>query len=276
MHEYHTVHTQMHLPQSDRQALALDIQMKLVADQEDAYWLIQFTNEPYYIAGRGYDQYQPAYALGCRAALEYPDARFRDLVLDLEMQWGAQRTTSLLPWREVHDAVKRAWEHANLQMQQMQQSNALRVVHGAAIATVLQPLCKSCRSLHDELLHMRTVPMNDFARQVLDRHVHLLRSLMQELESCFRTESLKSPGAKQSIWGLRAHWRKVRASLSEQRPAEIFEFAENREQLLLDMYRQALDQELPGDVKNLLQQHQKIVQKECAKLVWVRQNWYLQ
>ena len=72
VHKPHAVNARGHFVHGDTQAFALDIQMKLVVGQENAYWAVQFTEEPYYVAGRGYDQYQPAYALGWRTALEYP------------------------------------------------------------------------------------------------------------------------------------------------------------------------------------------------------------
>ena len=275
MDELHVVHAQARLPQSDSQVLAIDIQMKLVADQENAYWSKQFFNEHYYIAGRGYDQYQPAYALGWRTALEYPDARFGDLAAHLERQWSVRRATSLLPWREVHDAVKIAWEHANSQMKEMQYCGASKVFHGVAVGSVLQPLCKSCRSLRGELLRMRAVPMHDFARQVLDRHVRLLLVLAQELEACFAEEVAHSAVIEQSIWRVRAHWRKIRMHLIELSPIEVFEIAANRERLLLELYQGALMHYLPEDVQEVLSQQQKKLKKECEKLVWVRQNWSL-
>ena len=43
---------------------------------EDAYWRDAYQSEPYYVAGRSYEEYRPAYELGWNAAAARRDADF--------------------------------------------------------------------------------------------------------------------------------------------------------------------------------------------------------
>ena len=254
--------------------MTTDHQMLIVSEQENAYWHIQFAQEPYYVAGRGYDQYKPAYELGWMAAFQHSDAGFAELVQELEMQWSAQTTTSLLPWREVRQAVKDAWMHARAQMHNSQ-SISLTVIPVRDLPTVLYPLHKGCQTLLRDLWSMRSVPVNDFAQQVIERHIDLLQRFIQVLGSLCHSNKISL--SKVGHWPQRLYvgWMTFRSRLSEWTPAEAFEVCERRERSLLFAYHRALRKNLPVDVKILLAQQAKTLQLNLEKLVWVRHNWSL-
>lgn len=262
-------------PAIDASAVTTDLHMRMVSEQEDAYWHMQFAQEPYYVAGRGYDQYKPAYEMGWNAALQHPDAGFADFAQELELQWSLQVTSSLLPWREVHQAVKDAWVHASAQMHKMQ-SILPTVVPGPDVATVLTPLHKECQTLLRELLNMRSVAMDDFAQQVIGRHIHLLQRFIQVLGSLCDSNGVSLSMLSQWPQRLHVRWMKFRSSLSGWAPAEVFEVCEQRERRLLFAYQRALRKNLPRDVKNLLEQQAKVLQLNLEKLSWVRHNWSLE
>ncbi len=72
---------------------------------------------------------------------------------------------------EVSQAVKDAWMHARVQMHNSQ-SISLTVIPVRDLPTVLYPLHKGCQTLLRDLWSMRSVPVNDFAQQVIERHIH--------------------------------------------------------------------------------------------------------
>lgn len=258
--------------EEDDAITAIDTQMLLVADLEDEYWHAHFFQEPYYVAGRSYDQYRPAYRLGWKSALQHPDANFGDLVKQLEVRWPHQRTTSLLPWREVHVAVRDGWRHAGLQMRNVQQ-HAPSLMRGHEIAGVIDPLHHACRTLVGELQRMHCIPMSDFSRQVIERHIHMLQSMIDGLQSL-------TPAVVQipvSPWHkrLRFHWLKLKSSLSDWVPAQVFEMCEFREKNLLSAYQRALRKHLAPEAKAMLQLHAKQLQSHVEKLHWVRHNTVL-
>lgn len=254
--------------------LTLDIQMRLVADWEDAYWKNQFVKEIYYAAGRSYDQYRPAYELGWNAAMAHPDAQFDDVVDELERDWEGCKATSLLPWREVRDAVKEAWVHAALQMHRLQQQVPPQL-HSPQIAQAVLPLYRACVLLADDLRRMSSVAMGDFAQQVLGRHMRLLRKMALQLKRLVVNSGVKSDPLQPWRQRLHNHWRRLKLRLSEWDAAQVFEVCELREQSLLVAYQAALRKPLPSEVKDLLSQHVKILNSNMEKLSWVRHNWVL-
>ena len=259
----------------DACAVTVDLQMLMVSEQENTYWQMQFAQEPYYVAGRGYDQYKPAYELGWSTALQHPDAGFVDFAQALEMQWSAQTTSSLLPWREVHQAVKDAWVHASAQMQKMQ-SILPTVLPDKEVVTVLHPLLQACQTLLRDVLNMRSESMNDFAQQVIERHVHLLQRFVQVLSAFCSSAGASLRTVTQWPQRLHVRWMQFRSSLSEWAPAEVFEVCEQRERRLLFAYQRALRKNLPIEVKSLLEQQAKTLELNLEKLSWVRHNWSLQ
>lgn len=259
---------------TDTSMLTLDIQMRLVAELEDAYWQTQFSKETYYAAGRGYDQYRPAYELGWSAALEYPDAQFFDLAQHLELQWERRKSTSLLPWREVQYAVKEAWVHAAKQMQTLQKPEPIKVDE-AQVTVAVDPLHRACVLLADDLRRMSHVTMGEFAQQVLGRHMRLLKKMAFQLKKLMADEAVKPQLFGPLKQRLRGHWRRLKLRLAEWDADQVFEVCELRERSLLAAYQASLRKPLPSEIKDMLIQHVKLLQSNMEKLSWVRQNWAL-
>lgn len=262
---------------NDADLLTLDIQMRMVAQLEDAYWRVHFSKEAYYAAGRGYDQYRPAYELGWSAALERPDADYKDVAVQLEKQWEAHRQTSLLPWREVQDAVKEAWLHAGKKMQSMQvaQQQLPASAYGREIVQSIHSVYRACVLLADDVRRMSRVPMDAFSQQVLGRHIRMLRKFALQLKAVLTADTVPA-----NLWSplhqrLRLHWQRLKSRLSEWEAAQVFEVCELRERSLLALYQAALRKSLPAHIAQLMEQQAKLLQNNMEKLNWVRNNWTL-
>ena len=79
---------------------------------EKTFWHTQYRFEPYFVIGRSFDQYYPAYQLGWEAAQgsQGKSADFETLDRELNQRWLTQHDSSLLSWSQVKLAVKAAWE----------------------------------------------------------------------------------------------------------------------------------------------------------------------
>lgn len=253
---------------------ALDIQMRYVAELEDVHWHTHFSSTSYYVAGRGYDQYKPAFELGWNAALQNPDASLSDFLPRLESLWAERHATSLLPLREVHNAVQEAWVHARMQMQALQQSRPTPM-RSHEVAGLIHPLYKNCLSLAGELQRLGSMPVSEFVQQIIERHVQLLHSLARGLMS------LDTPDASGryfvSPWVSKVHnsWARLKTLLNDATPEEFFERCEQRERKLLSAYQTVMGKDLPPDTKDLLHKQAKQLQEHLDKLSWVRKNWSL-
>lgn len=96
----------------DMNALSPLVQMP---KEEEAFWLEHYRHEPYFVPGRGFDQYYPAYLLGWRACCQQPRQeamRFESLEPELRRHWPAHCGGSLLDWSQVRGAVKAAWRRS--------------------------------------------------------------------------------------------------------------------------------------------------------------------
>lgn len=76
---------------------------------EDAYWKDQYTKEPYYEAGRKYNDYAPAYRTGYEGYSRYEGRKFDDVQSDLERDYNAAKGDSALGWDKAKGATRAAW-----------------------------------------------------------------------------------------------------------------------------------------------------------------------
>lgn len=76
---------------------------------EDAYWKDQYTKEPYYEAGRKYNDYAPAYRTGYEGYNRYSGKRFEDVESDLQRDYNAVKGDSALAWDKAKSATSAAW-----------------------------------------------------------------------------------------------------------------------------------------------------------------------
>ncbi len=83
---------------------------------EEAYWQSNYSNRPYYVAGRSYDDYQPAYRTGYEGFDRYRDTDSTYQAIEPKLQQdyetGNQRR---LPWAEAQPAARDAWNRRHYQ-----------------------------------------------------------------------------------------------------------------------------------------------------------------
>jgi len=81
---------------------------------EDAYWREQYTHEPYYEAGRSYDDYQPAYRVGYEAygAQDRPRT-FEEVERDIQTKYEKRRSQDGFSWDEARKPARAAWERVH-------------------------------------------------------------------------------------------------------------------------------------------------------------------
>jgi hypothetical protein len=80
-------------------------------DNEDAYWRANYANEPYYVGGYGYEEYQPAYLFGVETFHRNNGRRFEELN-ENELRSGWEHThgqRSHLDWNHAREATHAAY-----------------------------------------------------------------------------------------------------------------------------------------------------------------------
>lgn len=76
---------------------------------EDNYWRDNFSREPYYMEGRTYDDYAPAYRTGYEGRTRYAGRSYDEIEQDLERDYIANRGNSRLEWADARAATRAAW-----------------------------------------------------------------------------------------------------------------------------------------------------------------------
>jgi len=243
------------------------------AVQEDAFWHDTYIHAPYYVTGRGYDQYRPAYAMGWQAAFDFKASEFAQIEQELERRWEAHDTSSLLEWVQVRDAVHGAW----LRARQRQGRNMAVRANDRQDGALLRPLYRlQLHTAHDLtlLLGRADPPPTAFVRQVVDRHLAMLQEFSGELAPAARSvrdwaDPLLRIGTSLHYGGT---W--LRSWVQEVNTERVLQLCAEREQQMLALYPVLLATvALSPEPSSLLQRQQHRLQLHHAKLQWVRQHW---
>lgn len=266
----------LHSYRAGPQALQTQLEVRRVragaarasAVRADAYWHEAFSRESYYVNGRGYDQYRPAYALGWLAAQTWPGEEFAALEARLERQWDTEHGSSFLDWREVREAVMAGWRYARTE--QVPPSAAQE----RALVELLRPLSRGCLKLADDLHALASAAQPDFGQQVIQRHIRMLRGFAFDLQKALLLEEYADEPLARLSSRLHWQWTQLKASLSSRESPQILELCELREQSLLAGYRRALRSPMLNlQVIELLQDQAHRLERNLERVSWVRQNW---
>lgn len=228
---------------------------------QDEFWHDHYHLEAYYVSGRGYDQYRPAYELGWRAALQYP-GDFASVMPVLEAQWQRDRGTSLLDWRQVSGAVKAAWER----MRHAGPTVGLSHLQLLAMLQALQRLnLQTARCLR---LAVEKAPAG-LLQQMLERHMQAFEAASAELQHEFALPALDRNGRRLSA-RLQQGWESVKALMAQPTMPRLMDASEDAERMLLLAYRGALRESLPQATRTVLQRQAMAVQRGIEALHWLR------
>lgn len=77
----------------------------------NAYWKDNYRTANYYVAGREWNDYQPAYKLGYDSYAKYHGRPYNDVEADIARSWDATKGNSRLAWEEAKSAVRDGWHH---------------------------------------------------------------------------------------------------------------------------------------------------------------------
>jgi len=78
---------------------------------EDAYWREQYTREPYYVAGRPYEDYQAAYRAGYETyGVSDRPRTFEEVERDIEARYEQRKARDGFTWQEAREPARAAWD----------------------------------------------------------------------------------------------------------------------------------------------------------------------
>ncbi len=225
---------------------------------EEAYWREQYTKEPYYQPGRAYDDYAPAYRLGYLGRSK-ASGSFDDAHDDLSASWTSQRERSTLSWPEAEAASRAAWMRVDDQLSSRTLSG--QVADNDDVIETLNQLLESCRDGEYGFRECAEHVKAQDIKTLLGRHAEECRSAGVELVTQIRRLG-GEPDEGGSVSGaMHRGWVSVRGTLSGYTDLAMLDECERGEDTALARYRNALKEDLPADIRAVVERQAQGAQR---------------
>ena len=226
--------------------------------EEDAYWRENYEREPYYVGGRTYDHYRPAYELGWSSVGRY-DGDFDAVEPRLADDWRARHATDGLAWTDVRPATRAAWDRASGTA--LNNDRPMDVMDNDDVVDVLNDLLESSRDgeygFHASAEHAESGEL----KGIFQRHSRECAAAAVELEHEIRRLG-GDPASGGSVSGaLHRGWVSVKTALSTSDDKAVLEECERGEDAAVARYRKALKANLPADIRALLERQTQGAQR---------------
>lgn len=227
---------------------------------EEAYWRDQYVREPYYQAGRSFDDYGPAYRLGVYGRSNYTGS-FDEAQTDMSVYWDSRKERSTLTWPEAEAASRAAWERVDGQL------SGSRAVSGqiADNDDVIDTLNDLLEVSHDGEFGFTECAEHVKAQDIktlLLRHADECRGASAELAGQIRQLGGEPEEGGTTSGALHRGWVSVRGKLSGYTDLAMLEECERGEDAALARYRKALKEDhLPPAVRALIERQAQGAQR---------------
>ena len=261
-----------HLPTTVSDLLSADSWALLppLPEAEEAFWHTQYTHESYFVPGRGFDQYAPAYQLGWQAGHEQGASQvglpsFESQENELRARWLQAHGNSLLDWAQVKAAVKAAFSRTIKAQKIEAQAKLLGDTAKMGLALALQAGQSFAESSNTFLRTAESSMAND----VLRRFSHDSHKLVVELEALVDGTSLQKAIAAEGQSGLLVRLRRAWTDYLGAAAAETLSGVLQRLQTWLDRTERIAQQALPSDVIKLLKHHVMVLRGHVEALQWL-------
>ena len=227
--------------------------------EEDAYWRETYHREPYYVGGRTYDQYRPAYELGWSSVGRY-EGDFDAIEPRLADDWRARHGSDGLAWIDVRPATRAAWERA-ANRTTLATDRPMDVIDAEDVVDVLNDLLESARDgeygFHACAEHAESGQL----KGIFLRHSRECAAAAVELEHEIRRLN-GDPAQGGTVAGaLHRGWVSVKTALSTRDDKAVLEECERGEDAAVARYRKALKATLPADVRALVERQAQGAQR---------------
>lgn len=231
--------------------------------QEDAYWRESHTREPYYEAGRSYDDYRPAYEIGWDGRSQGAD--FDAAEQRFASEWDQRRGTSALTWEQARPATRAAWERAD-DTYYGKQANGEDIVSQEPLSDddvvdVLNDLLENARDGEYGFRTCAEQVENDSAKALFAARAKGCQDAATELTRLI-IEYRGEPASGGTMAGaMHRGWVQVKGAVGADSELSILESCERGEDAAIARYRKALKQSLPADVRAVVQRQAAGAQK---------------
>jgi uncharacterized protein (TIGR02284 family) len=268
---------------------------------EEAYWRDNYQREPYYEAGRSFDDYGPAYRLGLQARGDY-SGTFDQTESRLATHWDVSKERSALSWDQARLATRAAWERIDRQLEDryledrrleqasdgyQDSADAVTGISRGTAATayggrsdafindklekddmdnddvidILDDLLESCRDGEYGFRECGAHTTAQDIKTLMLRHADECRDAGVELQGLIRQLG-GEPDEGGSMGGaLHRGWVSVRGTLTGYSDEGMLDECERGEDAALARYRKALKEDLPAPIRAVVERQAQGAQR---------------
>lgn len=235
---------------------------------EDAYWRENYQREPYFVGGRTYDEYRPAYELGWSSVGRY-EGDYDAIEPRLADDWRARHGDAGLAWTDARPAARAAYERAY-------NSRPLEVagdIDNDDVIDTLNDLLESARDgeygFHASAEHAESGQL----KGIFQRHSRECAAAAAELEREIRARGGEPVSGGTVAGALHRGWVSVKTALSTQDDKAVLEECERGEDAAVARYRKALKANLPQDLRALVQRQADGAQRNHDEVKALRDSF---
>ncbi|MEJ8850611.1 PA2169 family four-helix-bundle protein [Variovorax rhizosphaerae] len=233
---------------------------------EDAYWRKSYDTQPYYESGLGYDDYGPAYQLGYtgRGTL---GSDWDTVEPTLASRWETDRGTSRLDWPRARAATRAAWDRAD---ETYFSTDEITTGEGPQygdpmsnddVVDVLNDLLENTRDGGYGFLACAEEVESPTMKQLFVSRAEGCRQGEAELVQLITSLGGEPAEGGTTAGALHRGWVHVKGSLGANSDLSILESCERGEDTAIARYRKALRQNLPANVRSVVQRQAEGAQR---------------
>ena len=237
--------------------------------EEDAYWREIYHREPYYVGGRTYDQYRPAYELGWSSVGRY-EGDFEAVEPRLADDWRARHSDGLA-WTDARPAARAAWERVS--RSSLNDDRPMDVVDNEDVVDVLNDLLESSRDGEYGFTACAEHADSAQLKSVFQRHARECAAAAVELEHEVRRLGGEPASGGTVAGALHRGWVSVKSALSVHDDKAVLQECERGEDAAVARYRKALKATLPLDVRALVERQSQGAQRNHDEVRGLRDTF---
>jgi uncharacterized protein (TIGR02284 family) len=262
---------------------------------EEAFWSENYNKESYYEQGRTYDDYGPAYRLGLSGRTRYPDP-WTSVEPRLASEWESTRGNSTLNWERARPASEAAWTRADEQVRAYESSSGsvaerqggTPAAMGAAgvvgamqtagnaegsrddVIDVLKDLVECCKDGEYGFRESAEQVKREDLKSVFLQRADDCRRGAQELNQLLRECGHTAEEGGSVLGAMHRGWVAIKSKLTNYDDKAVLEECERGEDNAKARYMKALQKNLPGNVRMVIERQMQGVQRNHDQIKMLR------
>jgi uncharacterized protein (TIGR02284 family) len=247
---------------------------------EHTYWRSAYNRESYYEPGRSYDDYGPAYELGWSSRALRDDG-FDTVEPALADEWSTRRGASTLEWPQARDASRAAWDRADRTYFGEAAVMAPRTSFDADGATgdalsnddvvdVLNDLIENSRDGEYGFRTCAEEVQASHLKQLFSERAAGCRVAANELAQLVTQYGGTPADGGTASGAMHRGWVHVKGAVGANSEVSILNECERGEDSGLARYRKALKQNLPADVRTVIERQAQGAQRNHDQIKQLR------